>query len=75
MTLVVSGTLETEVTGQYLHTLFRGKALRQFYLLSADEENIDNSLTVYYLITGFSAVFFSVNSLSKTNRVMHRCMK
>ena len=46
MTLVASGTLETEAKVQYLCTIFRGEALRQFDLVSADEKNIGTQLDV-----------------------------
>ena len=38
MTLVASGTLDTDAKIQYLCTLVRGEALHQFDLLSADME-------------------------------------
>ena len=36
MTLADTGTLKSEVKVQYLRTLFHGKALHQFDLLSAE---------------------------------------
>ena len=36
MTLAATGTLETEVKVQYLHTLVRGGTLCLFYLVSDD---------------------------------------
>ena len=38
MTLATTVTLETDAKVQYLHTLVRGGALRQFDLLSSDME-------------------------------------
>ena len=49
MNLVASGTLGTEAKVQYLHTLFRGELLRQYYLISADVEGTD-PLTVETII-------------------------
>ena len=39
MTLAASVTLEADVEFQYLRTLFRGEALRQFDKLSDDAES------------------------------------
>ena len=41
MTIAVTGTIETKVTVQYLCTLFRGEALRQFDLVPSDAKNIE----------------------------------
>ena len=49
MTLAVSGTLVTGAKIQYLHTLVRGEALRQFDSLSADVEGA-NPLNVETII-------------------------
>ena len=39
--------------------LFRGEALRQFGLLSADVENTDTSLNVDYLLKGLAWYFLT----------------
>ena len=44
MTLVATGPLETEAKFQYLCTLVRGEALRQFDILSADAKNTEPPL-------------------------------
>ena len=64
MTLVASGTLEAGAKYQYLSTLIRGEALRQFDSLSADVE-IAETLNVDYIIKGLAQYFFPVNFLSK----------
>ena len=58
MTLVSTGTLETEEKVQYICTLVHGEALRQFYLLSADMKNIETPLYVDYLLKGLACLIF-----------------
>ena len=53
MTLTASGTLEAITEVQYLCTLFRGEALRQFDLLSADVESTQ-TLNVDDIIKGLA---------------------
>ena len=74
MTLETTGTIEMEAKVKYLHKLFRGEALRQFDLVSADAKNTETLLDVDYLLKGL-AWFFFVNLLSKQNLAMLRCMK
>ena len=74
MTLAESGTLESGAKYQYLSTLVRGEALRQFDLFSADVEGT-KILNVDYIIKGFSHYFSPVNFLSKQKRTMSRVMK
>ena len=50
MTLAAIGTLEMEAKVQYLCTLVRGEALRQFDLVSADAKNIEARLYADYLL-------------------------
>ena len=61
-TLVVSGTLEAGVKCQYLCTLVRGEALRQFDSLSVDVEGTE-TLNVDYIIRCLSQYFPPVNLL------------
>ena len=49
MTIAASGTLETGAKVQNLCMLFRGEALRHFYLLSSEVEIIE-PLTMEYTI-------------------------
>ena len=56
MTLVATRTLDMDARIWYLRTLVRGGALRQFYLLSADVENI-KTLNVDYFIKGLAFCF------------------
>ena len=63
MTLVATGTLETDVKVQYLCTLVHGEALCQFDLLYSDVRNTETSLTVAYLLKGSVWYFFPVNSI------------
>ena len=62
MTLEASGTLETDVTFQYLHTLVHEELLRQFYTLSSDVESTV-PLTVQDIILGLVLYFYPVNLL------------
>ena len=48
MNLSAIGTLETEAKAEYICTLFRGEALRQFESLSADMKNTETPLYVDY---------------------------
>ena len=64
MTLAASVTVVTGAKYQYLHTLVRGEALRQFDSLSAEVEGT-KTLNVDYIIRGLSQYFFPVNFLSK----------
>ena len=54
MTLVDTGTLETEAKVQYLRTLVRGEAVRHFDLLSADVKITDTPSDVDYLLEGLT---------------------
>ena len=63
MTLVATGTLETDVKVQYFCTLVRVEALCQFDLLYSDVRNTDTSLTVAYLLKGSVWYFSLVNSI------------
>ena len=74
MNLASTGTLETEANVQYLHTLVNGEALCQFDLLSDDVKNTETPLDVDYLLNGLAWYFPPVNSLSKQNLAMRRCM-
>ena len=49
MTLAETGTMEIDAKIQYLHMLVRGKALRQFALLSADVVNTETLNVDYYI--------------------------
>ena len=64
MTLVETGTLKMDANIQYLRTLVRGEALRQFDFLSANIENTA-TLNVNYYIKGLAVYFLPVNLLSK----------
>ena len=72
--LVASGTLQADAKFQYLLTLVRGEALRQFEFFSADVESTDN-LDVDYIIRSLAQYFFLVNSLSKHKHTMRCGMK
>ena len=50
MTLAVTGNLDMEAKIQYLCTLVRGEALRQFDLLSSDVENTETLNVDYYIM-------------------------
>ena len=54
MTILATGTLETEANVKYLHMLVCGEALNQFYLLSVDVKNIETPLEVDFLIKGLT---------------------
>ena len=58
MTLAAMGMLDTEVNVQYICTLVRGEALRQFELVSADAKNTETLLDVDYLLQGLAWFFF-----------------
>ena len=75
MTLSATGTLEAEAKVQYLCTLPRGEALRQFDSLYSDMKNIETPLDVDYLLKGLVWYSFPVKSLYKQNRAMRFCMK
>ena len=51
MTLTASGTLEAGAKYQYLRTLVRGEALRQFHSLSSGLEGT-GTLNIDYIIRG-----------------------
>ena len=53
MTLSASGTLGADLKFQYLRTLVRGEALRQFESLYSDVESTE-TLNVDYIIRGLS---------------------
>ena len=74
ITFTAPETLEANVKFQYFCTLVRGKALRQFDLLSDDVE-ITETLNVDYIIRGLSQYFLPMNSLPKQKRAMCRGMK
>ena len=57
MTLEASGTLKAGVKVKYLRTLVRGKALRQFDVLSAEVEGY-TPLTLEYIILGLGTKCF-----------------
>ena len=74
MTLKVSGMLKAGADIQYLQTLVRGEALRQFDVLSAEvDSDITEALT--YIILGLVTYFLPVNALPKKNRAMRRGMR
>ena len=58
MTLVDTGTLETEAKVQYSYTFVRGEALREFDLVSAGAKNTETLLYVDYLIKGLAWYLF-----------------
>ena len=72
--LAALGMLEAGSKYQYLCTIVRGEALRQFDSLSADVESAE-ILNVDYIIRGLAQYFPPVNSLSKQKRAMRRGMK
>ena len=74
MILAASGTLEEDAKFQYIRTLVRGEALRQFESLSADVESTE-TLNVDYIIRVLSQYFFPVNFLSQQKCTMWRGMK
>ena len=53
MTLAASGMLKEGTKCQYICTIARGEAFRQFDLLSADPESVENP-NVDYIIRGLS---------------------
>ena len=59
MNLAASGTLEADEKFQYLWTLFRGEALRQFDSLYAKVESTE-TLKVDYIIRGLAQYFHPV---------------
>ena len=63
-TLEASRTMEAGAKFQYLRTLFRGEALRQFDSLYADVEGTQ-TLNVDDIIKGLAQYFSPVNSPSK----------
>ena len=64
ITLAASGALEAGAKIQYLRTIVRGEALRQFDSFSADVEGTEN-LNVDEIIKGLAQYFLPVNLLSK----------
>ena len=74
MTLATTVTLEAGVKYQYLCTLVRGEALRQFELLSANVESTQ-TLNGDGFIKGLAQYFPPVNSLSKQKRAMRLGME
>ena len=71
MALKASKTLKAGVNIQYLPTLVRGEALRQFdtsfsEVVSSSPENMTSN------ILGLGMYYFPVNLLSKQKRVMRR---
>ena len=58
MTLAASGTLETGKNVQYLHTLVRGEALRQFELVYADVEITEPLNVEYIILRGYHSTSF-----------------
>ena len=57
MTFVESGTLETGIKIQYICTLVRGEALREFDSLSEDVEGL-KPLTMVTIILELTSYFF-----------------
>ena len=74
VTLAASGMLEVVSKFQYLGTLFRRGALRQFDLLSDDVQSIE-TLDVDYIIRVLAQYFPPVNSLSEQKRAILSWMK
>ena len=74
MTLAASGTLEADANFQYLCTLVRREALRQFDSLSSGVESTE-TLNVDYTIRGLAQYIPHVNFLSKQKRTMRHGMK
>ena len=58
MIIAASVKIETLEKVQYLLTLVRGEALRQFELVSADAKNTETLLDVDYLLQGLACFFF-----------------
>ena len=73
ITLKGSRTFQDAAKIQYLRTLVRGEALRQFDMLSADFES-SNPL-ILKAIFGIGYVLFPVNALSKQKRAMRSGMR
>ena len=68
-TLAESGKLDSDANFQYLCTIVRREALRQFDLLSADVEPTE-TLDTDCIIRGLAQYFYPVNLLSKQKRTM-----
>ena len=74
MTLKESRTINYDANIQYLLTLVRGKALRQFETLSAEiGSSTPENLTS--IILGLGAYFFPVNDIPKQNHTKHHGMR
>ena len=71
MTFEASGIITSGTRIQYLHTMVRGEALRQFYMLSSEVVSA-TSENLASIILGLSTYFFPINDLSKKKRVV-RC--
>ena len=69
MNSMAPGTLEAGAKVQYLRTLVRGEALRQFDSLSADMESF-NPLTMKNIIKGLASCCLPVHFISKQKRTM-----
>ena len=74
MTLAASRILDTGANIQYLCTIVRGEALRQFDLLFSDVESTE-TLNIEYIIKGLALCYPPLNSLSKKKSAMRRGMK
>ena len=74
MTITASRNLEAGAKVQYLRTVVRGAALRQFNFFSAVIESTQ-ILNVEDIIKGLAHYLFSVNSLSKQKCSMRRGME
>ena len=74
MTLAESATLKAGSKYQYLCTLVRGEALRQFDSFSVDVEGME-TLNVDYSIRGLAQYSPPVNYLSKKKRTMRHVLK
>ena len=72
--LTGSGALKEGAKIQYIFSIVRGEALRQFDLLSADVEGTE-TLSFDDIIKGLAQYFLPVNSLSKQKRALRHRMK
>ena len=72
--LTGSGALKAGAKIQYIFSIVRGEALRQFDLLSADVEGTE-TLNFDDIIKGLAQYFLPVNSLSKEKRALLHRMK
>ena len=71
MTLTASKTLKTAAKAQYLCMIIRVEALRQFYSLSSDMEDME-PLTVESIILELGAYFFLLISIKAKARNVSR---